>query len=54
LFAVLDVGGFPGLDAYLVAVPIRALAFEEAGHKVVLPGATRKALRKFPEFRFPA
>src|ERR1044072_5609008 len=27
LFVVLDVGGFPGLDAHLVAVPIRALAF---------------------------
>jgi hypothetical protein len=54
LFAVLDVGGFPRLDAHLVAVPIRALAFEDAGHKVVLPGATRKALQNFPEFRFPA
>jgi hypothetical protein len=54
LFAVLDVGGLLGLDVHLVAVPIRALAFEDAGHKVVLPGATRKALRNFPEFRFPA
>jgi len=53
LFAVLEVGGFLGLSAHLVAVPIRALVFEDAGRKVVLPGATRKALRNFPEFRFP-
>ena len=53
LFAVLEVGGFLGLGSHLVAVPIRALVFEEAGRKVVLPGATSKALRNFPEFRFP-
>lgn len=53
LFAVLEVGGFLGLGSHLVAVPIRALVFEDAGRKVVLPGATSKALRSFPEFRFP-
>jgi hypothetical protein len=53
LFAVLEVGGFLGLDAHLVAVPIRALVFEDAGRRILLPGATRKALRNFPEFRFP-
>jgi hypothetical protein len=54
LFAVLEVGGFLGLDAHLVAVPIRALVFEDTGRKVMWPGATRKALRNFPEFKFPS
>jgi hypothetical protein len=54
LFAVLEVGGFLGLGGRLVAVPIRALLFEDDRRKVVLPGATRKALRSFPEFKFDA
>jgi hypothetical protein len=54
LFAVLEVGGFLGLGGHLVAVPIRALLFEGDSRKVVLPGATRKALRNFPEFKFDA
>ena len=54
LFAVLEVGGFLGLGGHLVAVPIRALLFEDDRRKVVLPGATRKALRNFPEFKFDA
>jgi PRC-barrel domain len=54
LFAVLEVGGFLGLRGHLVAVPIRALLFEGDSRKVVLPGATRKALRNFPEFKFDA
>jgi PRC-barrel domain len=53
LFAVLEIGSFLGLDTHLVAVPIRALVFEDTGRRVMLPGATRKALRNFPEFRFP-
>jgi hypothetical protein len=53
LFAVLEVGGFLGIDGHMVAVPIRALVFEDGGHKILLPGATRKALRNFAEFRFP-
>jgi hypothetical protein len=54
LFAVLEVGGFLGLGGHLVAVPVRALLFEDDGRKVVLPGATRKALRNFPEFKSDA
>jgi hypothetical protein len=52
LSAVLEVGGFLGLGGHLVAVPIRALQFERDGRKLVLPGATRKSLRNFPEFKF--
>jgi hypothetical protein len=42
------------LDTHLVAVPIRALVLEDTGRKMMLPGATRKALRNFPELRFPS
>jgi hypothetical protein len=54
LFAVLDVGGFPGLDAHLVAVSIRALALEGAGHKVVLPGRRSRHCGIFPNSGFRA
>jgi hypothetical protein len=52
LFAVLEVGGFLGLGAHLVAVPLKTLVFDDLGRSFLLPGATRKALRGFPEFRF--
>jgi hypothetical protein len=48
LFAVLEIGSLLGLDTHLVAVPI-----QDTGRRVMLPGGTRKALRNFPEFRFP-
>lgn len=53
LFAVVEVGGFLGLDAHLVAVPIRAIVIDKPKGSVVLPGATRKALQSFPAFRLP-
>jgi hypothetical protein len=52
-FAILEVGGFLGLGAHMVAVPFKALKIDDASRKIVLPGATRQALRNFPEFRFP-
>jgi hypothetical protein len=52
LFAVLEVGGFLGLGAHLVAVPVKTLVFDEAQRRVLLPGATQKALKSVPEFRF--
>jgi|ERR1700730_811018 hypothetical protein len=51
-FAVLEVGGFIGLGAHMVAVPFKALKIDEPGRRIVLPGATRQALKNFPEFRF--
>ncbi len=51
-FAILEIGGFLGIGAHMVAVPVPTLRFDEDGHKVVLPGATREALKNFPEFRF--
>jgi sporulation protein YlmC with PRC-barrel domain len=52
-FAILEVGGFLGLGAHMVAVPFKTLKIDEANRKIVLPGATRAALKNFPEFRFP-
>jgi hypothetical protein len=54
LFAVLQVGGFLHLGGHLVVVPYESLAIDDAGHKVVLHGATVDALRKLPEFKYGA
>jgi sporulation protein YlmC with PRC-barrel domain len=51
LFAVLQVGGFLGVGGQLVAVPYQSLVLDESGSKIVLPGATKDALKKLPEFR---
>lgn len=52
LYAVLQVGGFLGLGGYLVAVPYDSLNFSDEGRKVTLPGASKEALQKLPEFKF--
>ena len=52
-FVILEVGSFLGLGAHMVAVPFKTLKIDEAGRKIVLPDATRDALKNFPEFRFP-
>jgi hypothetical protein len=48
-FAVLQIGGFLGVGAHLVAVPCRSL---KIGDSIELPGATRDALRNFAEFKY--
>jgi hypothetical protein len=52
LFAILQVGDFLELNDHLVAVPFKTLVVDQSGLRVKLPGATRKALKSFPEFRF--
>lgn len=52
LFAVISVGGFLGLGRRLVAVPYSSLTVDDQGHKLVLPGATKDALSKLPEFHY--
>lgn len=52
LFAVIQVGGFLGLGGHLVAVPFQSLALEDRGRKIVLPGATKDAIKKLPEFKY--
>jgi hypothetical protein len=46
-FAVLEVGGFIGLGAHMVAVPFKALKIDEPGRRIVLPGATALSAQEF-------
>ncbi len=50
LFAILSVGGFLGLGAHLVAAPYASLTVSP--QRIVLPGATKAALLKLPEFHY--
>ena len=52
LFAILQVGGFLGLGGHLVATPFTSLQFDGKG-KITLPGATKEALTKLPQFTYP-
>lgn len=52
LFAVIEVGGFLRLGAYIVAIPFRLLMVDEVSGKITLPGATRAALENYPRFAF--
>jgi sporulation protein YlmC with PRC-barrel domain len=54
LFAVLSVGGFLGIHERLVAVQYSSLQIDDNGDKAVLPGASKEALMKLPEFRYAA
>jgi sporulation protein YlmC with PRC-barrel domain len=48
--AIVSVGGFLGIGAHNVAVPVRQLKLES--DKFVLSGASKEALKKLPEFRY--
>ena len=48
--AIVEVGGFIGLGAHRVAVPVRQLVLSPTAPKVVLPGASKDALKGLPEF----
>jgi hypothetical protein len=52
LFAVLQVGGFLGLGAHLVAVPYESLVIDDAARKIELPGASKDELKKLPELKY--
>jgi sporulation protein YlmC with PRC-barrel domain len=47
--AVIDVGGFLGVAAHRVAIPVQQ--FSQIAPRVVLPGATKEALKNLPEFK---
>jgi sporulation protein YlmC with PRC-barrel domain len=51
-FAIIEVGGFLGIGAHLVAVPFESLKIDETGSKIVLPGASKLALEKLAEFKY--
>jgi sporulation protein YlmC with PRC-barrel domain len=46
--AVIDVGGFLGIAKHRVAIPVKQ--FTQVTPKIVLPGATKDALKNLPEF----
>ncbi|ABS27521.1 PRC-barrel domain-containing protein [Anaeromyxobacter sp. Fw109-5] len=48
--AVVDVGGFLGMGRHQVAIPVEQ--FSAVKPKVVLPGATKDALKQLPEFQY--
>jgi hypothetical protein len=45
-----SVGGFLGLGGRLVAIPVEQLRAEK--DRLILPGATKEALTKLPEFKY--
>jgi len=49
-YAIVGVGGFLGMLKHDVAVPVSQ--FKEEGGKIVLPGATKEALKAAPEFEY--
>jgi sporulation protein YlmC with PRC-barrel domain len=48
--AILDVGGFLGLASRHVAIPVEQ--FTQISPRIVLPGATKDALKQLPEFKY--
>ena len=48
--AIVDVGGFLGLGTHHVAIPIEQ--FSQVTPKIILPGATKDALKQLPEFKY--
>jgi hypothetical protein len=52
IYAVLNVGDFDGLNGELVAVPFESLKLDDSSGKIVLPGASREALRRLPVFLY--
>ena len=49
-FVVLSVGGFLGMGTKLVVLPYEQLKAME--NKIVMPGATKDALKDLPEFKY--
>jgi hypothetical protein len=52
-FVILEIGGFLGLGTHTVGVPFKT-KINEANRKIVLPGATRAALKTFQSAGFHA
>lgn len=49
-FAIIGTGGFVGIAKHDVAIPFAQL--KQKGEKLVLPGATKDALKALPEFEY--
>jgi sporulation protein YlmC with PRC-barrel domain len=49
--AVIDVGGFLGLGTHRVAIPVQQFK-HISPPRLTLPGATKEALKRLPEFQY--
>ncbi len=49
-YAIVGAGGFLGMGKHDVAIPVAQLKRE--GERIVLPGATKEALKSLPEFKY--
>jgi hypothetical protein len=49
-YGIINAGGFLGLTKHNVAIPVSQ--FKLRDKKLVLPGATKKALKASPEFQY--
>jgi sporulation protein YlmC with PRC-barrel domain len=49
-FAIIGVGGFVGIGKRDVAIPVNQI--KEEKDRLVLPGATKEALKALPEFQY--
>jgi sporulation protein YlmC with PRC-barrel domain len=49
-YAIVNAGGFLGLAKHYVAIPVSQLKLVDK--KLVLPGATKEALKASPEFQY--
>src|SRR6266699_7228007 len=50
-FAIIGAGGFVGLGRHDVAVPVTQLKQADDG-KILLPGATKQAIKAMPKFEY--
>jgi sporulation protein YlmC with PRC-barrel domain len=49
-YAIVGAGGFLGIDRHDVAIPVNQ--FKRENGKIVLPGATKAAIKAMPEFEW--
>ncbi len=50
-FAIIGAGGFAGLGRHDVAIPVTQLK-QAADGKILLPGATKEAIKAMPKFEY--
>ena len=49
-YAIIAAGGFLGIDKHDVAIPANQFKMQDG--KIVLPGATKNAIKAMPEFKY--
>lgn len=49
-FAIVGAGGFVGVGRHDVAIPVNQFKYDQG--KIVLPGATKDAIKALPEFKY--